>query len=333
MQFAQGGNLAEVMAVEKPEYISVECPEQLISVIIPTRNRKELLKNTLDSCFNQKMSKNDLEIIAFDNDSTDGTKEYLERLQRQKKIKVFFLSKNVGPAVSRNIGATIAKGKYLLLLDDDSLLPDNFTLKNICLKLKTLPSDIKVMALHAAANYDEKELNGGDKLRFYFMGAGAVIERDVLRAIPFDEDFVMFGEEDDLCFRIMLAGYKILYTPKLWIKHSASINTAKKRFLYARNQVWIRFKYYPIPIAVMTSFVNLVVDLIKSLKRKIVPTSVVLGTFSAIFHIRRALAKRQLLDKKTVNFLLEIVPQSTKAKKFKTWTLEFLLKTKLYRRV
>lgn len=89
------------------------------TVIIPTHNRLEYLKETLDSLSNQ--DEKNFEVIIIDDGSTDGTWDYL---QTWKPLFEFTLLKNEtskGPAAARNLGARHAKGGYLIFLDSDDL--------------------------------------------------------------------------------------------------------------------------------------------------------------------------------------------------------------------
>jgi glycosyltransferase involved in cell wall biosynthesis len=89
-----------------------------VSVIIPTFNRLELLKETIESVRNQTFK--DLEIIVVDDGSSDGTAAWLER---QSDIRGFS-QENAGIATSRNNGAARARGRWLSFLDHDDLWAD-----------------------------------------------------------------------------------------------------------------------------------------------------------------------------------------------------------------
>lgn len=86
-----------------------------VSVIIPTFNRLELLKETIESVRNQTFK--DLEIIVVNDGSSDGTAEWLES---QSDIRTLSQA-NSGIATSRNNGAALANGGWLSFLDHDDL--------------------------------------------------------------------------------------------------------------------------------------------------------------------------------------------------------------------
>jgi hypothetical protein len=88
----------------------------LFSAIIPTFNRLPLLKEALDSIWNQTCR--DFEVIVVDDGSTDQTLEYLSSLGNMVTTLV---QENEGPGAARNAGAKVAKGKFIAFLDSDDL--------------------------------------------------------------------------------------------------------------------------------------------------------------------------------------------------------------------
>jgi glycosyltransferase involved in cell wall biosynthesis len=88
----------------------------LFSVIIPTYNRLELLKEALASVQSQGFV--DYEVIVIDDGSTDGTAEALAEEGNRLRVLV---QPNRGPGAARNLGAQSARGDYLAFLDSDDL--------------------------------------------------------------------------------------------------------------------------------------------------------------------------------------------------------------------
>ena len=92
-----------------------------IAVIIPTYNRKELLKKAILSVLNQSFKSK--EIIVVDDCSNFNTKEYLDKFFSKEiltgLIKVIVNNKNFGAAKSRNIGIKNSRSNYIAFLDSD----------------------------------------------------------------------------------------------------------------------------------------------------------------------------------------------------------------------
>ena len=90
---------------------------ELISVVIPTRNRLELLKSALQSVYNQTHTR--LEIIVVDDSSEDGSQEYLTQLSNEGVVKYYRNEHPQGGAITRNRGIKEASGEFIAFLDDD----------------------------------------------------------------------------------------------------------------------------------------------------------------------------------------------------------------------
>jgi glycosyltransferase involved in cell wall biosynthesis len=88
----------------------------LVSVIIPTKNRHDLLVRAIKSVLNQTYS--NLEIIIVDDSSSDETKSHIYKI-KDERIKYIFQNNRKGGAAARNTGILNAKGEFISFLDDD----------------------------------------------------------------------------------------------------------------------------------------------------------------------------------------------------------------------
>lgn len=113
--------------------------KSLVSIIIPTFNRKHFVGDAIDSCLSQTYD--NCEIIVIDDGSTDGTGAYL---RERYGGRICLLSQdNCGPAVARNRGIAAANGEFIHFLDaDDQLAPQKVEL---CLAAFRQYSDIAVV--------------------------------------------------------------------------------------------------------------------------------------------------------------------------------------------
>lgn len=95
------------------------------SVIIPTRNKLPRLKLTLLSIECQDYNKNDFEVIIIDNNSNDGTEEYISKNNFSFDL-IYCKHKILGRSSARNKGVEIARYPILIFIDDDVLLSHTF---------------------------------------------------------------------------------------------------------------------------------------------------------------------------------------------------------------
>jgi glycosyltransferase involved in cell wall biosynthesis len=107
---------------------SVRVP--FVSVIVPTYNRVDLLKRTIESLLNQSYPTGSYEIIVIDNSSTDGTEEMVHSFQeRAASLLRYYRKENKGPGSSRNLGVKKARGDFIAFTDSDCVADPDW-LKN-----------------------------------------------------------------------------------------------------------------------------------------------------------------------------------------------------------
>ena len=110
--------------------------EPRVSVIIPTRDRRELLSQALAALRDQDLRDDAFEVIVVDNSSEDGTSELLRETARtcNWQFTAVRMRQDRGPAVARNVGATLAQAPLLAFTDSDCL-PDRGWLRGLLLAL------------------------------------------------------------------------------------------------------------------------------------------------------------------------------------------------------
>ncbi len=94
----------------------------LISVILPTHNRRELLLRAIDSVLRQ--THQELELIVVDDASTDGTQTAVLDLQ-DERIRYVRLPENAGACAARNKGLDMARGEYIAFQDSDDVFHED----------------------------------------------------------------------------------------------------------------------------------------------------------------------------------------------------------------
>ena len=235
-----------------------------LSIIIVNWNTKQLLLDCLGSIFKNTKDLN-YEIIVVDNGSTDGSVEEIQNLKSKiqsynAKFKIIKNKQNLGFAKANNQGIKIAKGKYILLLNSDTKIVDN-ALKRLVDFAKTKqnwgvlgprllnkdgslqPSVGRFFTLPWAILW----LATGDRFLYsspakgvevdWVMGAAFLVNREAIeKAGLLDENFFMYMEEMEWCWRIKKAGLQIWFYPGVKIYHLARGSSPEGR---GRAILWI----------------------------------------------------------------------------------------------
>ncbi len=204
----------------------------LITVIIPTFNRVNLLKETVDSVRNQIF--NDFEVIVVNDGSTDGTGEWL---RDQKDIRVIEQS-NLGIATARNNGAVAASGNWLAFLDHDDLwAPDKLLIQAEF--VRNNPDVALVAARHVRMGRPNREprnpkwIKGDLFLKEYSQSfihtSSVIIRRDIFEQVGGFPTKYRYADEFDVWLKISSA-YPIAYfdRPLVFIRFYES-NTSHNR--------------------------------------------------------------------------------------------------------
>lgn len=243
----------------------------LISVIIVVWNSKKYLATCLNKLELQTFQ--DFEVILIDNGSSDGALDGLKKFYPSLRLKTERLDTNHGFAAANNIGARLARGQWLALLNADAF-PEPDWLANLIQAVEDHPEFTCFSSRQIQANRPELLDGTGDSYHvsgvawrrnidnptnefglsseeiFSPCAAAALYCRDAFLEVGgFDEDFFSYFEDVDLGFRLRLHGYRALYVPNAVVHHvgSASLGMNSDFSLYHshRNLVWAYFKNMP----------------------------------------------------------------------------------------
>jgi GT2 family glycosyltransferase len=224
----------------------------------------------------------DGEIIVIDNNSSDGSKEYLP--QKFTGVKFIFNDANLGFAKACNQGSKISSGNYILFLNPDTILSE--TCLKDCISFFEAHTDagaVGVKMLDEKGNFLKESKRGlpspstsfyklfgltamlpGSKTfaRYYqghlqenennpvdvLSGAFIMIKKEVFEKVNgFDESFFMYGEDIDLSLRITQLGYKNYYLGKISVTHlkggSTTYNYKYVRDFYGAMDLFVKKHY------------------------------------------------------------------------------------------
>lgn len=236
----------------------------LVSIIIVNWNGGEVFKECLESL--SKVKNPFWELILVDNGSTDESQFLTDKIHLPASVRLIQNKKNLGFAPANNQGYQNAHGKYILLLNNDTKVTSDF-LEVLTKKMEedsslgAIQPKIYLMdtneLLDNAGSYitrigfldhwgfmrkDSSEF-GEEKEIFSAKGACMLIRKSVIDRIGlFDDDFISYFEESDFCWRVWLAGWRVLFYPKVTIYHKLGYtirrqNVLNMNFNYYKNRI------------------------------------------------------------------------------------------------
>jgi glycosyltransferase involved in cell wall biosynthesis len=236
-------------------------PRPLISVIIPTHNRSDLVREAIDSVLTQEPFGGALELVVVDDNSSDDTPEVIRQYKKAKYVR----AREGTPAGARNVGIANATGTWIAFLDDDDVwLPT---------KLKVFTEAIRASphtrVMFSAAYICDDRLKRGalwpgpqqlDRDRLYTsVLADAItpsvfmVHRDVLESVGLFDPGVYRAEDRDLLARAARAGFNflrieeplVLYRGRARLDGGQLHKTFKTTMMVLRRELAIRHRTRP----------------------------------------------------------------------------------------
>jgi len=277
-----------------------------ISIIILNYNGKDFLKPCLDSVLSAQYE--NLEIIIVDNGSTDESVAYIqENYGSIENLTIIKKGKNFGVPEGRNIGLKQARGEYVIFLDNDTIVDKNWIegfLEAFNVDERIAVAQAKLLSINEKDRFDHagdylttfgflqdradgaKDTGQFDRVENIFnaKGAAIMIKNSVLKEVgTFDSSYFMYLEETDFCWRIWLAGYRVVFAPKAVVWHEPSLDDSERkkasskfivRYYGCRNYIitvlknagfiWLlRFSFFQIPCFFMLSLLFLLTGKVK----------------------------------------------------------------------
>jgi GT2 family glycosyltransferase len=243
-----------------------------LSIIILTYNTKEITMDAVKSIaenYPSEVSQGLYEVIVADNASTDGTLDYFNDYKKTTKIKSFHVvdnKGNIGFSAGNNKGVNLAKGKYILFLNPDTIVYKdtlNYLLKFMqenpsagaaSCKLMNQDGEMdfnchrgfptpwnafcyfsvisrifprsKIFAGYTQGWKDLATTHEVDAVEGAFM----MIPREVGEKVGWwDEDYFFYGEDLQFCYNIKKLGYKIFYVGEVSIMHIGGASSGIKK--------------------------------------------------------------------------------------------------------
>jgi len=316
----------------------------LISIIILNWNGKMFLNDCLLSL--QAQTFKNFETILVDNGSADGSVEYLRELFPW--VRLIVLPDNIGFAEGNNRGLTLARGEYIVTLNNDTKVVPDFLaelLHSISQNPETGMAAARMLNFFQADRIDsvgiypttagigsslgiaETDHGQYDEQRDVFgaCAGAALYRRSMLEEIGFfDSDFFAYYEDLDLAWRARLNGWKAVTAPKALVYHvhSATAGRMSNFTVYHthRNKWYVIIKNWPLSLVLRYLPLIIAYDaaalLLAAIKGKMIPA--LRARLHLLAEIPRLLRKRKkvmMLRKVTTNEIkLLLMPTSSPMK-------------------
>jgi len=226
--------------------------------------------NLLEECLQSLIRTNypNPEIIVVD----CQTPEIQKWVEKQfPNVRVIYFKEDIGPSASHNVGAAKAnpKSKYIAFLDNDAVVEPDWLKESV----KLMENDEKIgavqpkilrigaeerldhtgMALDALGTWstsfdmDEKDFNEVFDI-FAAASATCVVRRKVFDLLGgFDEDYFIYDDDTDFCWRMTLTGYRVVFAPAARTHHRGNVTkslTPKRLYHSVKNRICTMLKNY-----------------------------------------------------------------------------------------
>ncbi len=254
-----------------------------LSIIIVSYNTREFTLSCLESIYQNNPDRYSLEIFVVDNASSDGTVEAIAK--KFPRVKLFANNENRGYAAANNQAISQTNADYVLLLNSDTLVLENSLevmidfMKNhpevgasgcklvlpdgsldlACKRSFPTPETSFYHAVGLSKRFPRHQRFGHYNLSYLnenethevdcLVGAFMMVRREAIEEVGvLDEQFFMFGEDIDWCYRIKQVGWKIVYFPKAVTLHykgtSCKRNIWKATYEFHRAMLVFYNKHY-----------------------------------------------------------------------------------------
>lgn len=231
-----------------------------VSIIIVNWNTRDLLRDCLASIYRHAGGET-FEVIVVDNHSADGSAEMVATEFPQ--VRLIRNRDNLGFAVANNQGIAIARGRYVLLLNSDTVVLEGTISKSLAFadahpraavvgcrtvfgdgRLQTncyqFPSLLNLLLSlsHLPELFPRSRFFGRRRLTWWDYDTPRAVEAvagcfmlarmEAIREVgPLAEDYFMYSEDTDWCWRFGQAGWQVLYTPEPQLIHLRAASSSQ----------------------------------------------------------------------------------------------------------
>lgn len=213
-----------------------------VTIIITTKNNEDIILNCLSS-IKKQTCKATLSIIIADDNSSDKTELVVKAFD--SKILFLKIKKKKGPAYNRNIALKYVKSEYILFMDSDCKISEDWiknslkifkNFKNLgflggkiffdeeCKEIQSCGGEFDI----GGTGWLSKDTNLGSRECFWLPSSCFMTKKSILDTIGgFDADYFYQYEDLDICWRANIMGFKVFYTDNLVAFHLLSYSVKK----------------------------------------------------------------------------------------------------------
>ncbi len=230
----------------------VPSPAPLVSIIIPTKNRQDLVRQCLDSIF-QRTDYSNFEILLVDNQSEDAKAlAYFDLLEKEGKVRLLAYQKPFNYSAINNYAVTQAKGEVIVLMNNDTEILNSAWLGEMvshccrdeigCVGAKLYYPDQRIqhagviLGIGGVAGHSHKYFprqHPGYFKRLQIVqnlsavtGACLAVRKKVFEQVSGlnEQDLAIAFNDVDFCLKVLQAGYRNIWTPYAEMMHHESVS-------------------------------------------------------------------------------------------------------------
>ncbi len=248
----------------------------MISIVIPTYNRADILKECLEHLARQTCAREEFEVIVVNDGGSDSTAQVVSEFEKQHLMTLrYFEKENEGQGIARNFGVQQAKGEIVAFIGDDILVDETFAAEHLKMHAahpeeqagvlgfiewdprlpKTplyefLTNGSIILGRYGGHQFAYEKLEGATEATYdFFYTSNISLKTSLLKKFPFDTSFLKYGWEDiALGYQLVKeAGFRLFYTKQAFAYHYHPMDeeSLKKR-MYAIGKAAVLFdQKYP----------------------------------------------------------------------------------------
>lgn len=231
-----------------------------ISIVILSYNRLDEIKKNIFKILEKVKYNNEFEIIIIDNNSSDGTKEFLiELCNKFKNIILRTTDVNIGIAAGKNLGFALATREFIVAIDNDTEISiDNLRLIPDIFRDNPTIGILAFKVIHPITGELQNPHGDNPCDVANYHGSGCAFRRTLLISLIGISDVCDYGADElDFSIRVYNAGWGIKYIPDIIIYHNSLIREKSNEIWRVERWCWNHLRvfsiYFPLKMALIHS--------------------------------------------------------------------------------